>query len=259
MLKLTSENYYSLEANQAYWSASFIKSMQECPARAIAELEGKYTRPITPALLIGSYVDSYFKGTLESFKQDHPELLKRDGTLKAEYLKANDMIRRAERDPIFMEYLQGKKQVILTGRIEGLSFKSKLDVYLPGKRIVDLKTAKDMEPMYRPGQGKLSFAEYWNWPLQMAIYQLTEGNRLPCYLAVITKEDPPNIDVIEIPQHALDAETEVLKERLPYFDAIRTKIIEPPRCEKCAYCRNTKRLSGPTSLDSLIEFEGETI
>ena len=31
MLKLTSKNYYSQEANQAYWSASFIKSMMDCP------------------------------------------------------------------------------------------------------------------------------------------------------------------------------------------------------------------------------------
>ena len=115
MLKLTSKNYYSQEANQAYWSASFIKSMMDCPARTIAELEGKYFRPATVSLLIGSYVDSYFEGTLEQFKGNHPELFKRDGTLKAEYLRANDMIRRAEQDPVFMEYTRGEKQVILTG------------------------------------------------------------------------------------------------------------------------------------------------
>ena len=259
MLKLTSKNYYSQEANQAYWSASFIKSMMDCPARTIAELEGKYFRPATVSLLIGSYVDSYFEGTLEQFKGNHPELFKRDGTLKAEYLRANDMIRRAEQDPVFMEYTRGEKQVILTGEIEGLPFKAKLDIYQRGKRIVDLKTVKDMEPMYRPGQGKLSFAEYWNSPLQMAVYQAVEGHRLPCYLAVISKEDPSNIAVIEIPQHTLDAEMEVLKERLPYFDAVRTKVIEPPRCEKCDYCRATNRLSGPVSLDDLIEFEGGVI
>ena len=204
-------------------------------------------------------MDSYFEGTLEQFKGNHPELFKRDGTLKAEYLRANDMIRRAEQDPVFMEYTRGEKQVILTGEIEGLPFKAKLDIYQRGKRIVDLKTVKDMEPMYRPGQGKLSFAEYWNWPLQMAVYQAVEGHRLPCYLAVISKEDPSNIAVIEIPQHTLDAEMEVLKERLPYFDAVRTKVIEPPRCEKCDYCRATNRLSGPVSLDDLIEFEGGVI
>lgn len=259
MLKLTSENYYSQEANQTYWSASFIKSMLNCPARTIAELEGKYFRPSTSSFLIGSYVDSYFEGTLEQFKETHPELFKRDGTLKAEYLRADEMIRRAERDPVFMEYMQGEKQVILTGEIDSLPFKSKFDVYQPESRIVDLKTVKDMEPMYRPGQGKLSFVEYWNWMLQMAIYQAVEGHQIPCYLAVITKEDPPNIAVIQIPQHTLDAEMEVLKERLPYFDAIRTKIIEPPRCEKCDYCRATNRLSGAVDLDDLIEFEGGAI
>lgn len=259
MLNLTSNNYYTLEANQAYWSASFVKSMLDCPARSIAELNGQYTRPATQSILIGAYVDAYFEGSLETFKETHPELFKRDGALKAEYVKADAMIRRAERDPIFMEYMQGSKQVILTGSIEGIPFRSKLDVFWPGKRIVDLKTAKDMEPMYRAGQGRLSFAEYWNWPLQMAIYQAVEGHNLPCYLAVITKEEPPDIAVIEIPQHTLDAEMEVLKEKLPYFDAIRCGVIEPPRCEKCDYCRATKRIVGAISLDDLVEFEGGAI
>ena len=35
--------------------------MMDCPARTIAELEGKYFRPATVSLLIGSYVDSYFE------------------------------------------------------------------------------------------------------------------------------------------------------------------------------------------------------
>ena len=235
MLNLNSNNYYTLEANQAYWSASFVKSMLDCPARSIAELNGQYARPATQSILIGAYVDAYFEGTLETFKGNHPELFKRDGALKAEYIKADTMIRRAERDPIFMEYMQGSKQVILTGANEGIPF------------------------MYRAGQGRLSFAEYWNWPLQMAIYQAVEGHNLPCYLAVITKEEPPDIAVIEIPQHTLDAEMEVLKEKLPYFDAIRCGVIEPPRCEKCDYCRETKRIAGAISLDDLIEFEEEAL
>lgn len=65
MLKLTAENYYSPEANREYMSASQIKQFMKCPAAAMAELRGEYERPTTSALLIGSYVDACFEGTLE--------------------------------------------------------------------------------------------------------------------------------------------------------------------------------------------------
>lgn len=253
MLRLDSDNYYSLEANQAYWSASFVKSMLQCPARAIAELNGEYSRPTTSALLIGSYVDAYFEGSIKNFKSAHPEIMKRDGTLKSDFRLAENMISRAEEDELFCEFMQGEKQVIKTGRIGGLPFKCKIDVYRPGERIVDLKTVKDMQPMYKPEQGKLSFVEYWNWSLQMAIYQAIEGNSLPCYLAVITKQEPSDIAVIEIPQAVLDAEMEVLLSKLPYFDAMRQGVIEPERCGECEYCRATHRLNKPINLYELIE------
>ena len=255
-MRLNKDNYHSREANEEYYSASFIKSMLECPAMAMAELRGEYVRKPSTALLVGSYVDAYFGGQeeFEQFKVEHPEILKRDGALKSDYIRADEMIQKAISDPLFMEFMQGDKQVIMTGTIFGYPFKIKMDAYMPGQRIVDLKTAKDMEPIYKAEQGKITFAEFWNWPLQMAIYQKVEGNKLPTYLNVITKEDPPDIAVIEIPQHHLDAELEVLAEKMPYFDAIKTGVIEPPRCGKCAYCRKTKALNAPINLDDLSEF-----
>lgn len=119
MLRLTKKNYHSKEANRAYWSASFVKAMLRCPAAAMA-MEPE--EPST-ALLVGSYVDAFFEGTLDSFKADHPELFKRDGTLKADYLQAEEMIERARSDKVFMEYMQGRKQIIKTGTIGGLPFK----------------------------------------------------------------------------------------------------------------------------------------
>ena len=46
MLKLTAENYYSREANQAYFSASQIKAFLECESRTMAELRGEYAEPV---------------------------------------------------------------------------------------------------------------------------------------------------------------------------------------------------------------------
>lgn len=230
--------------------------MLDCPARAMAELRGEYVRKPSTALLVGSYVDAFFGGQeeFEQFGNDNPEIFKKDGTIKSDYLQADNMIRKAIADPVFMEFMQGDKQVIKTGNIFGYPFKIKMDAYVPGQRIVDLKTVKDMQPMYKPEQGRITFAEFWNWTLQMAIYQAVEGNQLPTYLNVVTKEDPPDIAVIEIPQHHLDAEMEVLSEKMPYFDAIKSGVIEPPRCDKCAYCRETRKLSKPINLDDLSEF-----
>lgn len=253
-MRLTRKNYYTRAANEAYMSASLVKAMLDCPARALAEMRGEYTRPDSAALLVGSYVDAYFEGTQELFIAAHPEIVNsRTGELKADFRKADEMILRAGSDPVFMGFMKGRKQVIKTGTIGGIPFKCKMDVYARGRRIVDLKTVKDMEPMYRAEEGRISFADYWRWPLQMAIYQAIEGNKLPCYLAVITKQDPPDIAVIEIPQHVLDTELDILREKLPYLDAMRKGIVPPERCGKCAYCRSTHRLGGAISLDYITE------
>lgn len=249
-MRLTKSNYYSAEADRKYFSASQVKAMMKCPAAALAE----YERPSSTALLVGSYVDSFFENKLDQFKAAHPEILKRDGSLKAEYVKADEMIERAMSDQLFREYMRGRKQTIKTGKIGGYPFKIKMDVYRKGERIVDLKTAKDLKPAYKTGEGTVTFADLWEWPLQLAIYQAVEGNQLPCYLAVVTKEDPPDIAVVEIPQHILDAEIERLLEMLPRLDAIKQGIIPAPRCESCAYCRSTKKLTAPAPLPEFVNY-----
>lgn len=235
-MRLTRDNYHE---DWRYWSASLVKRMFQCPAAALHE-----DRELTTALLIGQYVDTALTAPkrLDVFKAEHPELYRRDGMPKAETNKAAEMVIRARRDPVFMEYMKGRKQVIRTGKIDGLPFKIMMDVYRKGERIVDLKTVRDM----RPG-----FAEKWDWPLQMAIYREIEGNALPCFLAVISKEDPPDIAVIEIPASLMDAELDRLRDALPLFDAMRRGIIPATRCGCCAYCRKTKQLSGPVPLDEL--------
>ena len=70
--KLTAANYYSKEANERYFSVSQYKNFLDCPARAMAEIRGEYKQPMTTALLVGSYVDSYFEGTLEQFTHLFP-------------------------------------------------------------------------------------------------------------------------------------------------------------------------------------------
>lgn len=258
----TQKNYYSPEMDAIYFSASQIKTFLDCPARAVAQIKGEWNPPPGQALMVGSFVDAWFEGkkSFSRWVEEHPEIFKKDGNPKAEFVKAQEMIDRASSDPVFMEYMRGRHQTIKTGTVCGFPFKIKMDAYRPGERIVDLKTTKDTQPKYKAGQGKLDFATYWNWPLQLAIYQQVEGNHLPCYIAVITKEDPIGLELVEVEQERMDAEIEFLSEKLPYFDAMKQGIIEPPRCEDCAYCRATRKLTAPKPLEFFIdkgEFEVE--
>lgn len=252
-MDVNSSNYFSPDNNLKYCGSSQFKSFLRCPAQAIAELRGEWQREETTALLIGSYVDAWFEGTLDIFKAEHPEILKKDGTLKAEFIKADEIIARVSRDELFMRYMGGQKQVIRTGSIEGVPFKIKMDSYHQGKAIVDLKVIKDFEPLWNEERGiRQSFIEYWGYDFQAAIYQAIEGNRLPFYICAVTKETIPDFDIIQVPQTWIDSAMAIIKNEIGIIDAFKRGELEAPRCGKCAYCRETKKLSRVRSADEFL-------
>lgn len=249
---LTAKHYFSQNSNRKYCGSSQFKQFLKCPAKAMAMLNGELAEEDSTALLIGSYVDSWFEGTLDSFKADHPQIFKKDGSLKAEYEKANAIIDRVSRDELFMKYMGGRKQVIKTGFIEGVPFKIKMDSYHKGKAIVDLKVIKDFQPIWDEERGcRLDFIHYWGYDYQAAIYQAIEGNKLPFFICAVTKEATPDLAVIQIPQHWIDSAMEVIKNEISLIDAVKRGDIEADRCGKCDYCRATKKLSRVISADEL--------
>lgn len=253
-MKLTSENYFSVEAQKKYMGVSQFKAFEECQAAALAEVSGNYEREKTTSLLVGSYVDAYFEGTLEAFRSQNPQVFKRDGTLKSEYLKANEIITRLERDAFFMDFMKGDKQVIMTGEIEGVPVKVKVDSLLPDK-IVDLKVMKDFQPIYKPEQGRLNFIEAWRYDLQGAVYQeivrQNTGKKLPFYIAAATKEKEPDLAVIEVSPAYLEVELENFKKKVMLYDAIKKGLVVPERCEHCNYCKVTKVLKKVMTMEEL--------
>lgn len=253
-MNLTNENYFSLEAQMYYMGVSQFKAFEQCQAAALAEVTGNYEREKTTSLLVGSYVDAHFEGTLDVFQAQNPQLFKRDGTLKSEYRKAEEIIRRIERDDFFMEYMSGEKQVIMTGEIEGVPVKVKVDSLLPDK-IVDLKIMKDFQPIYVPEHGRLNFIEAWRYDLQGAVYQeivrQNIGKKLPFYIAAATKEKETDLAVVEVSPAYLELELENFKEKVMLYDAIKKGIAEPERCEHCDYCKQTKVLSRPLTMEEL--------
>ena len=247
-MKLTARNYFSRKAAKEYMSVSQFKSFTRCQACAMAEIQGKYEREDTKALLVGSYVDAHFEGTLEKFKQLYPEIFKRDGTLKAEYIQAEAIIKRIERDKLFTQYMSGAKQVIMTGEICGVPVKIKVDSLHPDK-IVDLKIVRDFENLYDAEKGSLPWFEFWEYDLQGAVYQeivrQNTGKTLPFYLAAATKEKTTDIEIVHLNPKSLDFAFDRFKANVELYDAIKKGIIPPERCNKCEWCKETKVLTEP--------------
>lgn len=240
---LTNENYYSTEANRKYMSVSSYKQFRKCEAMAMAELNGEWKRPKSTALLVGSYVDSWFEGTLEEFRSENPEIFKKDGTLKVDYVQAEEIIYNLMKDNVFMEYMNGEKQKIFTKKLFGVPWKIKIDSLLPDK-IVDLKVMRSMERI----MGK-SFVEHWGYDLQMAIYAAVHGKDLETYLAVATKQTPMDKEVIHIPKWRREELLEEVERFLPHIIDVKTGKVEPERCGVCEYCIATKKIVEP------IDFE----
>lgn len=245
---LTNENYYSVEANQEFMSVSQYKDFEKCEAMAMAVLRGEWEKPKTTALMVGSYVDSWFEGTLDEFKAAHPEIFKKDGSLKADFVQAEEIIAFIQKDPKFMEYMAGEKQIILTAELFGTPWKIKIDSYHLGDKIVDGKVMRSMERI----MGK-SFVEHWEYDLQMAIYsavvKAVTGLDLETYLAVVTKQEPPDKEVIHIPQWRREEVLNNVERAMPRILDVKSGKVAPQRCGVCEYCRATKMIEEP------IDFE----
>lgn len=230
--------------------SSQFKNFQKCEASALAELRGEYKREVTDALLVGSYVDAHFEGTLDIFKVQHKEIFKKDGELKVQYKQAEKMIQRVERSEKFMEYMSGDKQVIMVGEIGGVPFKIKIDSYCADKCIVDLKCVKDFQLIWNPEKKRRDhFIYYWGYDIQGAIYReivrQNTGKTLPFYIAAITKESEPDHDVLWVPDDDLDSALEVVTSLAPRFQKLKSAELQPQRCGHCDYCRFTKVLTAP--------------
>ena len=269
---LTEENYYSPEANWEYLSVSqykdFVGTLGKpgCEARAMAKLRGEWIDETTIPMLVGSYVDAHFEGTLDIFRAKHPDFFTKSGDLKADYQKAEEVIARIERDEFFMQCLSGDKQIIMTAKLFGAMWKGKLDSYHPRKSktpcIVDLKVVKDLhEKFWIKDLGDyVSFIEYWGYDFQGAIYQLleqalygrSEKDTVPFLIAAADKQKIVDIDVIGFTQHDFDKALIDVEVNTHRIVQLKTGKAEPDRCEKCDYCKFTKKLSMPIRTADLI-------
>lgn len=263
-MMITNENYFSPEASREYLGVSqyknFIGSMGRlgCEAQAMALLNGDWELDNkSTALLVGSYVDAHFEGTLATFKAQNPEIFLKNGGLKAEYRQAEEIINRIERDPLFMQFMSGEKQVIMTTEMFGSPWKIKIDSYLKGKAIVDLKVMKSLtEHFWTKDFGYMDFIQWWGYDLQGAIYQevvyRNTGERLPFFIAAASKEKETDIEIIWVPDEHLKEKLIEVEQNTPKIMTLKKKEVEPIRCEQCDYCKHTKVLKKPIHFSQLL-------
>ena len=260
--ELTSENYYSDIANYEYMSVSQFKDFagtygkMGCEECAMAKIQGKFREPNRTALLEGSYVDAFYEGTLDKFKEEHPEMFTQKGELRSNFAKAERAIARSMRDPLFQEYMSGEKQVIMTGELFGAKWKIKMDSYHPGKAIVDLKYMQSLTKFgYVPDIGYLDFVRYWGYDVQGAIYQeivrQNTGKKLPFYIAGISKEEAIDFEVIYIHDYYLQEALRRVETCMPRILEVKSGKAKPERCEQCLWCRDTKILRGAIGIGDL--------
>lgn len=232
-LELDQNNYYSPEANQQYFSVSQYKDFMKCEAMAMAKINGTYQPAMTKAMLTGSFVDAYFEGTLDAFMKEHPAVFTRKQELRSEFRKANEIIARIRSDELFMKFMSGEKQRIMTFDLFGVPWKMKMDSYLPGTCITDLKVV-----------AKFRTLPFWRYDLQGAVYQagvfIKTEEKLPFYLAVATKERTIDLDIFQIPQATLNAALTVIEGSLQHFAEVKNGTVPPVYCGKCDYCKSVK-------------------
>lgn len=257
LMELTKENYYSLEANLHYMSVSqfksFLPSYGGCEAQAMAKIKGEFVESKKEAFDEGHYVHAWNEGTLEEFKAENPHLYSSQGPtkgqLKANYKHCNRMIEVLENDPLVMEKLAGRKEVIMSAELFGIPWKVMLDSYNPDIGIfTDLKAIKEMDGKWwnKDAQAYENFLEHYGYTIQMAVYAEIEkratGNDiwlLP-HMVVVTKQDPPDHEIIYFDYEVIAASLQIVQNNIERVKAVKSGRVEPNRCEKCEYCRATK-------------------
>ncbi len=264
-IKLTNDNYYTPEMKMKYASFSEFKSfcgtgkVAGCEEHAMAVLNGEWQDKVTDALWEGSYLDRYFEGTLDKFLEENQEIIfNKKGNKYANFQRCDEAIKRCERDKLFMTFMSGEKQKIFTFELFGLLWKSKLDVYHPDICIVDLKYIKDLKEMkYVKDWGKMPWIEYYGYDFQGALYQkaveINTGKKLPFYICAVDKGEYPDIDIIQIPQSALDDALSIIEYQSKRYKAVKYDGATPDRCEDCDYCKATKVLTKPILATELFD------
>jgi len=255
MIQLTRENYHSLDSEKAYMSRSQYLGFLQCEAQQVAKLAGTWTEETSNAFLVGQYVHAWNEGSIKDWIAEHPGMFTKSGGLKAEYKQADKMIATLEADPFAMYMLEGQKESIFTAEFAGATWKVMADVHnQERKRMVELKTSRNLrETVWSTvHEQRVTFIEQYNYLLQAALYceierrasGRPENDWLDYYMVAVSKDNVPDKEIIDLrdPDRYV-VELERIERNMPRVLQVKAGTLEPFRCERCDYCRSTRRLT----------------
>ena len=252
-MQLTQENYFSKEANTEYISVSQFKAFEECEAQALHNIEigGENEKA---AFLEGKLFENWVAGDRALFMAQHPEMISTRGAtagqLKAEF---NKVIKAAERflEQDFFKDIINKceKQVILTGKIEGVKVKCALDLFdRETNSIYDIKCMKDFKEQWnKEEKSYVPWYYIYGYVLQLAVYReivrQNFGEPKEIGLMAASKEEEPDLQAKSFSSELLDLELEYFKNNVKRYNDIKKGIVAPTYCGECSYCKSIKQIT----------------
>ncbi len=170
------------------------------------------------------------------------------------------MINCLETDEYFKQIYTGDKEKIFTFDLFGVPWKIKVDLLnIEDGYFVDLKTVRDFQGQWIYDEAKrrkeVSFVEYWGYLIQMAVYktgiELATGEKdLEGFIIAVTKQTPPDKVPLYFKLEDYEYGLGIVKSNIQHILDVKNGIVQPQRCEKCAYCRSTKNLIGQSIIQS---------
>ena len=274
---LTSENYYSREADAHFMSCSQYQSFLKCEAAAIAKLRGLWAPKDTPdALLQGQYFHSYFESpeAFNAFCEENAGKIYKTKTTKslgtvivgkyAPFERLDQMIHVVKDDPLISKMLawQGENELPMVGNVGGIPWKMKMDKYCASsRRIIDYKTSANLRELYYNPSTKerQTFVEEYGYMMRAAVYgeieRQTRGEQdFPSFIIIgVSKQDPPDKEVILLDDPTRwEYELEEISRRIPHIQRLKEGAENPRRCGQCEYCRATKQIRRIKSYTDLM-------
>lgn len=241
-------------ADKSYMSVSRFKKLEKCQVDGLEDWDDTNK---SKALMVGSYVDAYVEGTLDEFKEKNPNIISTRGAskgqLKAEFKQADDICEYIDNDPTIQQFLSGDKQTVMTGEINGVPFKIKIDSYSEGIAINDLKCMRSVTD----SNGEfVDFISPWGYDIQMACYQeivrQNTGQQLPCFIVAVTKESPINSVIINVPQEVLDRALYRVESQIVELNNVFKGLNEPQGCGTCKTCVSKRTDTPIISMNDLL-------
>lgn len=261
-MKVTKENYFSLEASRHYMGSTqykgFIEAYGGCEAKQMAILNGDFEESPKDCFTEGHYVHAWNEGTLQEFKANNSDIYSSRGAtagqLKSNYKHCNLMIEMLESDPMIKKVLSGEKEVIFIAELFGIPWKIMIDDYNPDKGVfTDLKALRSMDGKFWNNDTQVyeNFLEAYGYLTQMAIYaeierkanKRPEENWLIPHMVIVTKQDPPDHEIIYFDHELIRAELNFISNHIERIKEVKSGNAKPVRCEKCDYCRSTKKIA----------------